>query len=158
MVDLTKFKPVGEEAPKQAETDAPKDVDLSKFKPVESGLAKTMQSDLATFKPVPNKQEKEKTPFERGLKKVAESTMMGVPTGLATYAAAPYLAAGASALFPEVAIPAAVIAGGIRAAGPISRMVTGALSGFGEETAGQNAQAKEYPKAGEELLKRRSFL
>ena len=153
MVDLTKFKPVGEEAPKQAETDAPKDVDLSKFKPVENGLGKTLQSDLASFKPTSTKSEKEKTPSENRLKKVLETTGMGVPLGLATYAAAPYLAAGASALFPEIAIPAAVIAGGIRAAGPISSMFTGALSGFGEETAGQYAQAKEYPKAGEELLR-----
>ena len=153
MVDLAKFKPVGEEAPKQAETDAPKDVDLSKFKPVEGGLGKTLQSDLASFKPTSTKSEKEKTPSENRLKKVLETTGMGVPLGLATYAAAPYLAAGASALFPEIAIPAAVIAGGIRAAGPISSMFTGALSGFGEETAGQYAQAKQYPKAGEELLR-----
>ena len=151
MVDLTKFKPVGEEAPKQAETDTPKDVDLSKFKPVESGLGKTLQSDLASFKPV--SKQKEPTPSENRLKKVAETTGMGVPLGLATYAAAPYLAAGASALFPEVAIPAAVIAGGIRAAGPLASMFTGALSGFGEEAAGQYAQAKQYPKAGEELLR-----
>ena len=127
MVDLTKFKPVGEEAPKQAETDAPKDVDLSKFKPVEGGLGKTLQSDLASFKPTSTKPEKEKTPFEKRLKRVVESTGMGAPTGLATWAAAPYLAAGASALFPEVAIPAAVIASGIRAAGPISSMFTGGI-------------------------------
>jgi len=116
-------------------------------------LSKTMQSDLATFKPVPSQQEKERTPFEKRLKRVAESTMMGSPTGLATYAAAPYLAVGASALFPEVAIPAAVIASGIRAAGPVSSMFTGALGGFGEETAGQYAQAKEYPKVAEEMLR-----
>ena len=58
---------------------APKDVDLSKFKPVEGGLGKTLQSDLASFKPTSTKSEKEKTPSENRLKKVLETTGMGVP-------------------------------------------------------------------------------
>jgi hypothetical protein len=87
------------------------------------------------------------------IKKIAETTMMGVPAGLATYAAAPAVAAGVSALFPAAMIPASVIAGGIRAAGPVASMVTGGLSGFGEETAGQVAQAKGASKTTEEVLR-----
>lgn len=101
----------------------------------------------------PSSEETKRVTSGDRLKRIAETSMMGIPTGLATYAAAPALAAGASALFPEAAIPAAVIAGGIRAAGPVASAVGGFLSGLGEESAGQYAQAKEYPGYAEGLLR-----
>ena len=101
----------------------------------------------------PSSEETKRVTSGERLKRIAETSMMGVPTGLATYAAAPAVAAGLGALFPEVAIPASVIAGGIRAAGPVASAVGGFLSGLGEESAGQYAQAKKYPGWAEEALR-----
>ena len=101
----------------------------------------------------PSSEETKRVTSGERLKRIAETSMMGIPTGLATYAAAPAVAAGLGALFPEVAIPASVIAGGIRAAGPVASAVGGFLSGLGEESAGQYAQAKKYPGWAEEALR-----
>ena len=146
--DLETAKPVGEEkTPKSG-------FDLSTAKPVTEtggGAALITPKQRST----PASEETKAVAGGERLKKIAETGAYGVPLGIAAPYGVMALGAGLAGFPPTAPLGVGLmeVGGMMRAAPVVSRGVTGLLSGLGEETAGQYAQAQKYPKAGEELLR-----